>query len=132
MGNPDQPSGQGQPSYPVGEPGSGYQGYPQPGYGQNLPGYGVGGYQQMTGGYQSDKTSGLAIAALACGIGQILIGVFAGIPAIILGHLARRRIRQTGERGAGIALAGLILGYVGVALVIILIIVVAAAAAHNS
>jgi hypothetical protein len=58
-------------------------------------------------------TDGMAIAALVCGIGQLAVGFPAGIAAIILGHKARRRIRQTGEQGDGMALTGLILGYVG-------------------
>jgi Domain of unknown function (DUF4190) len=60
-------------------------------------------------------TNGLAIAALVCGVGGFVVGL-SFIPAIICGHLARRQIRQTGEQGAGLALAGLILGYVGIAL----------------
>jgi hypothetical protein len=34
-----------------------------------------------------------------------------GILAIIFGHVARGQIRQTGESGGGLAIAGLILGY---------------------
>jgi len=105
-------------------------GYPQYGsYGQ--PGYGGAPQWAGPGGYQSAKTSGLAIAALVCGIGQVLIGILAGIPAIILGHMARSRIRQTGEQGAGMALAGLILGYIGLALTI-LVIIIAIAVAHSA
>ena len=59
------------------------------------------------------RTSGLAIASLVCGICQIGFPVPTGIAAIFLGHAARRRIRQTGERGDGLAVAGLILGYLG-------------------
>jgi hypothetical protein len=66
-------------------------------------------------------TNGLAIAALVCGVGGFVIGL-SFIPAIICGHLARRQIRQTGEQGGGMALAGLILGYVGTALFIALIV----------
>jgi hypothetical protein len=58
-------------------------------------------------------TNGLAVAALICGIGQLIVGLPAGIAAIILGHKARRQIRQTGEQGAGLARAGLALGYAG-------------------
>jgi DUF1707 SHOCT-like domain/Domain of unknown function (DUF4190) len=56
-------------------------------------------------------TNGLAVASLACGIAQFAIGPLATIPAIVLGHMARSRIRRTGEQGAGLALAGLILGW---------------------
>jgi len=62
-------------------------------------------------------TNGLAIASLVCGVGTFVIGL-SFIPAIICGHIARRQIRQTGEQGGDLALAGLILGYVGGALFI--------------
>jgi hypothetical protein len=62
-------------------------------------------------------TNSLAIAALVCGVVQFVVG-FTFIPAIICGHLARRQIRQTGEAGDGMALAGLILGYIGAVLFI--------------
>jgi hypothetical protein len=41
------------------------------------------------------------------------------VAAIVTGHVARRQIKQTGEGGSGIALAGLIAGYVGLALYIL-------------
>ncbi len=59
------------------------------------------------------RTDGMAIAALVCGVGQLAVGFPAGIAAIILGHKAMRRIRETGEQGDGMARTGLILGYVG-------------------
>jgi hypothetical protein len=31
---------------------------------------------------------------------------------IVFGHMARRQIRRTGEGGAGLATAGLVLGYI--------------------
>jgi hypothetical protein len=37
--------------------------------------------------------------------------VFAPV-GIVLGHLARRQIRQTGEQGSGLATAGLVLSYI--------------------
>jgi len=82
-----------------------------------------------TGGsaYGGQNNNGLAIASLICGIGQVVFGPLSAIPAIILGHIARSRIRQTGGPGAGMALAGLILGYVGLALTVILVIVAVAA-----
>jgi hypothetical protein len=67
-------------------------------------------------------TNGLAIAALVCGVAQFVTGV-AFIPAIICGHLARRQIRRTGEQGDGMAVAGLILGYVGGVIFIVLALV---------
>ena len=60
-------------------------------------------------------TSGLAIGAMVCGIAEVFTLGFAAIPAVILGHLARAQIRRTGERGDGMAIAGLVLGYLGIA-----------------
>jgi hypothetical protein len=69
-------------------------------------------------------TNGLAIGAMICGIAEIFTLGFAAIPAVILGHLARGQIRRTGERGDGMAIAGLVLGYMAIAgwaLIILLI-----------
>jgi hypothetical protein len=60
-------------------------------------------------------TNGLAIASLVAGI--LWLGWFGSIVAVILGHVALRQIKQSGgrETGNGIAIAGLVLGYMGVA-----------------
>jgi hypothetical protein len=162
MGFPNQGEGQGQGQFPgdqgsFGQQGGfGQAGGQQPGFGQQ-PGYGQQqGFGQQPGfgqpagyqpvgygqgtpawsggpGYPASKTNGLAIASLVCGIIQfVFLGILASIPAIILGHLARRQIRQTGERGAGMAMAGLVLGYIGVALTVIVVIAIIAAASHSS
>ena len=48
---------------------------------------------------------------MICGIiGTMTLGL-TSIPAIILGHTAKRQIRRTGEDGDGQATAGLVLGY---------------------
>jgi len=97
-------------------------GYPQPAYQQGAPAW------PGASGYPSQKTNGLAIAALVCGIVQFLgFWLLGTIPAIVLGHMARSQIRQRSEQGAGIALAGLILGYVGIALTVIVVIIIVAA-----
>jgi hypothetical protein len=62
------------------------------------------------------QTNGLAIASLACGLAQFAFGPLATIPAIVCGHMARSQIKRTGEQGAGLALAGLILGWAAVIL----------------
>lgn len=84
--------------------------------------------------YGGQTTNGMAIASLICGVCQIFFWILSGIPAIVLGHIARKQIRQTGEQGAGLALAGLILGYAGLVLTVlfvIFIVVVVVAAAHS-
>lgn len=67
------------------------------------------------------KTNQLAIAALVCGVGQVALWPLISFPAIVLGHMARRQIRRTGESGAGMALAGLILGWVGLTVTVLLV-----------
>jgi len=64
---------------------------------------------------------------LVCGIAQFVgFWLLGTIPAIILGHMARKQIRQTGEQGAGMATAGLVLGYIGVALTVLFVILILA------
>jgi hypothetical protein len=70
----------------------------------------------------TQRTNQMAVASLACGIGQIFFWFLAGVPAIVFGHVARRQIRQSGEAGSGMATAGLVLGYVGVLVPIIVLI----------
>lgn len=77
-------------------------------------------------------TNTLAIISFICG----LLGLVGGIPsvgvlnivAIVMGHMARSQIRQNpNEDGAGMALAGLIMGYIGlliVPLVVLAIVVI--------
>jgi len=60
----------------------------------------------------ASRTNGMAIAALACGIGGFFVFP-ASFAAVVLGHIARREIRQTGEAGDGMATVGLVLGYIG-------------------
>ncbi|MDH7452588.1 DUF4190 domain-containing protein [Luteimonas composti] len=61
------------------------------------------------------QTSSLAVVSLVSGIlGWSLLPLIGSIAAIITGHMARAEIRRAPERldGDGMALAGLILGYV--------------------
>ena len=41
-----------------------------------------------------------------------------GLVAVITGHIARHQIKRTGEAGGSLALAGLIAGYVAIALTV--------------
>jgi uncharacterized membrane protein len=77
-------------------------------------------------------TNGLAIASLACGISQFMLGPLPTIPAIVLGHMARHQIKRTGEDGAGLALAGLMLGWAAVIFGIIAIAGIAAVVASHA
>ncbi|MGK5448718.1 DUF1707 and DUF4190 domain-containing protein [Streptomyces radiopugnans] len=75
------------------------------------------------------QTNNSAVGALVCGVLTPFYGVTA-IPAVILGHKARAEIRRTGEKGDGMAMAGLVLGWltIGFAALVLLAIVVIAAA----
>ena len=59
------------------------------------------------------RTNGNAIASLVCGLVWTL-GV-TSIVAIVLGFKARREIAETHEGGDGMATAGIVLGFVGLA-----------------
>lgn len=69
--------------------------------------------------------SGLAIASMVCGISSVA-GVFcflfgiAAIPAIICGHMALSRIKKSDVTlgGKGMAITGLIMGYLAVFLLL--------------
>ncbi len=71
-------------------------------------------------------TNGLAIAALVCGLAEMFTLGLSAIPAVILGHLAHGQIRRTGERGSGLAVAGLVFGYLGIGIWTLIIIALAA------
>jgi len=76
------------------------------------------------------QTDGKATASLILGILSLLCFSFlAGIPAVILGHLSRKNIRESLGRlkGDGMALAGLIMGYVSIAAIPLLLIIAAIA-----
>jgi len=65
------------------------------------------------------ESCGIAITSLVCGVLSIVcFGPIAAIPAIICGHIALTRIKRAQGTigGAGLAIAGFTLGYVGLAI----------------
>lgn len=71
------------------------------------------------GGYAAPQTNQKALWSLILGIlGLVCCGLFAGIPAVILGSSAGKEIAASGgaQTGEGMAKAGLILGWVAVGL----------------
>ena len=71
------------------------------------------------------QTSGLAIASLVLSCLTVVIGPFGCLPGVICGHLARAECRRNSEKdGAGLALAGLIVGYVFIAVNVVIILLV--------
>ena len=70
------------------------------------------------------QTSGMAIAALVMGVaGWTLLPLVGSILAIIFGNMARREIRQRPDEltGEGLAVAGLVLGWVSVGVTILVV-----------
>lgn len=61
------------------------------------------------------RTNGKAVGAAVCGLLCLPAFGLTGIPAVILGHSARTEIERTGERGDGLALTGLVLGWLSIA-----------------
>ncbi|MEV5009709.1 DUF1707 and DUF4190 domain-containing protein [Streptomyces sp. NPDC055692] len=60
-------------------------------------------------------TNGKAVGSLVCGVLTLMTGGLTGLPAVVLGHTARAEMRRNGEGGDGLALAGLVLGWLSVA-----------------
>jgi hypothetical protein len=58
----------------------------------------------------------LAIASLVFGI--LWLFWLGSILALIFGYLARKQIRERGEGGENLALAGIVLGWVGIVLLL--------------
>lgn len=70
------------------------------------------------------STDGLALASLVCGISGLItspcygLGFPLSIAAVICGHLCRRRLLREGNlSSAGLAMAGLVTGYLVIVLV---------------
>ena len=60
------------------------------------------------------RISRLAVAALACAaVAPCTLGI-SGVPAIVLGHMARHRVRRTGERGTAEATRAVVFGWLAV------------------
>jgi Domain of unknown function (DUF4190) len=112
------------PAYPPGgDPAYGYPpGGPPYGYAQGQPAYGY---------VPIQKTNGLAIASLVCSFFFWLYGVGA-VLAIVFGFIARSQIKRSegNQRGGGMALAGIIIGFAGLVILVVAIIVVVAVVHH--
>jgi hypothetical protein len=133
---PPGPGGPGQSSqgqfapgqYPAGQYPPGSQGpgpYPP---GQYPPGQF--GYQPQYFSPATARNNRVAVWALICGVGQFLLGltlvgnIVLAIPAIICGSIALKQIRQSGERGRGMAIAGLVLGILGIVYFLLVLVVI--------
>ena len=97
---------------------------PGPYGGQALPGYGAG--RPDLGAGQPAGTSGWAIASFVLGVlGGTVLG-------IIFGIIALKRIRRLGQKGRGLAIAGLVLSTGWLVLAIVAVIAVGVGGATRS
>ena len=101
---------------------------PAPSYGTGAPAYSA--TTPSYGAPATQKTNVLAIVSLVSSFFISLVG-------IITGHIALSQIKRTGENGRGLAIAGLIIGYVYIAFIVLMVIIaiivsVAAASAGYS
>jgi len=72
------------------------------------------------------KVNGFAIASMVLGI--VWLYLIGSILAVVFGHIALRQIRESNntQSGRGMAIAGLVLGYIGIAiagLVVVLLVI---------
>ena len=73
------------------------------------------------------STNGLAIASLILSISSfIVLPVIGSIAGVVCGHIARSQLRQSREpeQGDGLALAGLIIGWIGIAFYVLLLLII--------
>ena len=115
---------------------------PPPGqYPPSYPGYAASGPPFPPAGPQTEwvpgtpvqpanTTNGLAIASLVLGI-LWLFGL-GSILALIFGFIARQQIRTRHQNGNGLSIAGIVLGFVGVGLLILVIIGAATSNANQT
>ncbi len=110
-GDPSQPAS-GAPASPAGYQAD-YQagGYQAAGY-PVTPGYPAYSYGTPAVVVPSQPTNGMAIASLVCSLAGIITCGITSIIGAILGHVARKQIRERGEGGDGLALAGIISGWI--------------------
>ena len=59
-------------------------------------------------------TNSMAIASMVLGVAEFFTVGLTAIPAVICGHIARRQMRETSQRGDGLATGGLVLGYMAI------------------
>jgi hypothetical protein len=85
--------------------------------------------------YPPTGTNSMAVASMVLGVAEFFTMGLTAIPAVICGHIARRQMRMTQQRGEGLATSGLVLGYMAIIFWAVLIaaslVGVAISIAHN-
>lgn len=111
----------GQPGYPAGYGPTGQQA-PQPG----APGYPSQHPYGYVGGYAyppTARTNVLSVLSLVASLtGILMILPFIGsVAAVIMGHISLSQLKTSGEKGRGMALAGTIIGWIGIGLLVLFV-----------
>lgn len=99
-------------------------------YAQQNP-YAPAGYQPYA---QRPKTNLLAILSIVFGLGAIplfFIAILLGPAGAIMGHVALGKLKHNGEQGRGLALTGIIAGWVMTAVWILWVVVLAVTIGHS-
>jgi hypothetical protein len=91
-------------------------------------------------GYPSQQTNGLAVASLVTSIAGVVLGIpmaifcYIGwvipVAGAVMGGIALNQIKQRGQQGRGLAIAGIAIGAGTAALLVLVMFIVAAAAFH--
>ena len=80
---------------------------------------------------QKQSTNGFAIASMVLGI--IWLYWIGSILALVFGYIAKKQIAQSNDRegGGGMATAGIVLGWIGAAMLVAFIVILIVAAASS-
>lgn len=73
------------------------------------------------------RTNGMAIASFICSLGGVLLSwtgvlALALIGGVVFGHISLGQIKRTGEAGRGLALAGVLIGWISIGIAVLLIV----------
>ncbi len=92
-------------------------------------------------GYPAQQTNGLAVASLVTSIAGVILGIplalfcYIGwtipVAGAVMGGIALNQIKQRGQQGRGLAIAGIAIGAGTAALLVLVMVIVAAAAFHS-
>jgi hypothetical protein len=96
-------------------------GHPQAGYPLQYP--------YAYPGFRPQSTNGLSIASLVLGI--LWLWWVGSALALIFGYVSLSQIKQRNESGRGMAIAGIVLGWIGVGTFVFFVVVLAAAGSDS-
>jgi len=105
-----------------------------PAYGAPAPAYGAAPAAPQAYTSQGYGTPGVQDKWNVLAIVSLVSAFFVSLAAVICGHIALSQIKKTGEKGRGLAIAGLVLGYLGILsgiIVIVFFIIVTIAAVND-